>query len=109
MITSGPAYGQVNGYVEIVHDRKTRPCLTWALIDSDIASRLEAKAKERPVQLKRCSITAIHLKIEMRCATRRKGPAYQLYRRRSVSVRHAIIIHRRQVQHQSSRGMFITL
>ena len=24
-------------YVETVHDRKTRPFLTWALIDSDIA------------------------------------------------------------------------
>jgi hypothetical protein len=33
----------------------------------------------------------------------------QHYRRRSVSGRHAIIIHRRQVQHQSSRGIFITL
>ena len=45
----------------------------------------------------------------MRCARRQNDAAYQHYRRRSVSGRHAIIIHRRQVQHQSSRGMFITL
>ena len=45
----------------------------------------------------------------MRCARRQNDAAYQQYRRRSVSGRHAIIIHRRQVQHQSSRGMFLTL
>ena len=72
-------------------------------------SRLEAKANERPAQLKRRSNTAIRLNIEMRCARRQNDAAYQHYRRRSVSGRHAIIIHRRQVQHQSSRGMFLTL
>jgi hypothetical protein len=51
----------------------------------------------------------IRLNIEMRCARRQNDAAYQQYRRRSVSGRHAIIIHRRQVQHQSSRGMFLTL
>ena len=45
----------------------------------------------------------------MRCARRQNDAAYQQYRRRSVSGRYAIIIHRRQVQHQSSRGMFLTL
>ena len=51
----------------------------------------------------------IRLNIEMRCARRQNDAAYQQYRRRSVSGRHAIINHRRQVQHQSSRGMFLTL
>jgi hypothetical protein len=92
---------------------KTRPCLAWALIDSEIASRLRRRPKDLPRSVlrswKRCSIAAIRLKIEMRCATRRKGSAFQHYRRHSVKVRHATIIHRRQVQHQSSRGMFIAL
>ena len=35
----------------------------------------------------------IRLNIEMRCARRRNGAAYQHYRRRSVTGRHAIIIH----------------
>ncbi len=46
----------------------------------------------------------IRLNIEMRCARRRNGAAYQHYRRRSVTGRHAIIIHRRHMEYQRSRG-----
>ena len=40
----------------------------------------------------------------MRCARRQNDAAYQHYRRRSVSGRHAIIIHRRHMDYQRSRG-----
>ena len=33
--------------------------------------------------------------------------AYQRYRRRSVTGRHAILIHRRHMEYQRSRGMFL--
>jgi hypothetical protein len=50
----------------------------------------------------------IRLNIEMRCARRRNGAAYQHYRRRSVTGRHAIIIHRRHMEYRRSQGMFLS-
>ena len=49
----------------------------------------------------------IRLKIKMRCARRQNDAAYQRYRRRSVTGRHAILIHRRHMEYQRSRGMFL--
>ena len=46
----------------------------------------------------------IRLNIEMRCARRQNGAAYQRHRHRSVTGRHAIIIHRRHMEYQRSRG-----
>jgi hypothetical protein len=43
----------------------------------------------------------------MRCARRQNDAAYQRYRRRSVTGRHAILIHRRHMEYQRSRGMFL--
>ena len=82
-------------YVETEHDRTTRVCLTFGWDDRiDISlSRLDAKTNERPAQLKRCPNIDIRLNIEMRCGRWRNGEAYQHYRRRSVTGRHAIIIH----------------
>jgi hypothetical protein len=99
-------------YVETVHDRTTRPCLTF-WVGSDMteepysSSWLEVKANERTAQLKRCSNMGIRLNIEMRCARRQNDAAYQRYRRRSVTGRHAITIHRRHMEYQHSRGMFL--
>jgi hypothetical protein len=49
----------------------------------------------------------IRLKIKMRCARRQNDAAYQRYRRRSVTGRHAILIHRRHMEYQRSRGMLL--
>ena len=49
----------------------------------------------------------IRLKIKMRCARRQNDATYQRYRRRSVTGRHAILIHRRHMEYQRSRGMFL--
>ena len=46
----------------------------------------------------------IRLNIEMRCARRQNDAAYHHHRRRSVPDRHAIIIHRRHMEYQRSRG-----
>ena len=46
----------------------------------------------------------IRLNIEMRCARRQNGAAYQRHCHRSVIGRHAIIIHRRHMEYQRSRG-----
>jgi hypothetical protein len=94
-------------YVETVHERTTRPCLTfgWDLTEWPYSrSRLEAKANERPAQLKRCSNTIIRLNIELRCARRRNGAAYQNYRRRSVTGGHAIILHPRHMERTNALG-----
>jgi hypothetical protein len=40
----------------------------------------------------------------MRCARRQNGAAYQRHCHRSVTGRHAIIIHRRHMEYQRSRG-----
>jgi hypothetical protein len=79
-------------YVETDHDRTTRLCLTLVGCDrTDISlSRLDAKTNERPALLKRCPNMDICLNIEMRCGRWRNGEAYQHYRRRSVTARHAI-------------------
>jgi hypothetical protein len=45
----------------------------------------------------------IRLNIGMRCGRRQNDAAYQRHRRRSVTGRHAIIIHRRHMEHQRSR------
>ena len=90
-----------------MHDRTTPPCLTFSVGSDRIAyspSRLEAKANERPAQLKRCSNMDIRLNIEVRCARRQNDAAYHHHRRRSVPDRHAIIIHRRHMEYQRSRG-----
>jgi hypothetical protein len=49
----------------------------------------------------------IRLKIKMRCARRQNDAAYQRYRRLSVTGRHAILIHRRHMEYQRARGMFL--
>ena len=46
----------------------------------------------------------IRLNIGMRCGRRQNDAAYQRHRRRSVTGRHAIIIHRRHMEYQRSRG-----
>ena len=45
----------------------------------------------------------IRLNIGMRCGRRQNDAAYQRHRRRSVTGRHAIIIHRRHMEYQRSR------
>ena len=42
--------------------------------------------------------------IEMRCGRRQNDAAYQRHRRRSVTGRHPIIIHRPHMEYQCSRG-----
>ena len=46
----------------------------------------------------------IRLNIGMRCGRRQNDAAYQRHRRRCVTGRHAIIIHRRHMEYQRSRG-----
>ena len=50
---------------------------------------------------------AIYPKIETRRAKRRNDAAYQHRRLRSLTGGHSIIIHRRHMEHQRSRGMFL--
>jgi hypothetical protein len=46
----------------------------------------------------------IHLNVEMRCGRRQNDAAYQRHRRRAVTGRYAIIIHRPHMEYQRSRG-----
>ena len=50
---------------------------------------------------------AIYPKIETRRAKRRNDAAYQHRRLRSLTGGHSVIIHRRHMEYQRSRGMFL--
>ena len=112
VITCGILPGKVELVNLLVDTHKSTLPGVWVRGSDRIAiyssSRLEAKANERPAQLKRCSNRDIRLNIERRCARRKmmRHTSTIVYRRRSVTGGHAIILHSRHMEHQRSRGMF---